>query len=105
MSHRATACRWTLAGGAWRIEALPSLGGNARAFDVDDAGNVVGWSYGTSGPKLPVVWEGGTSIKALGRPKSGEGLALGISATGRWVVGCFQSGGSNASLTAARWRF
>jgi uncharacterized membrane protein len=97
---QSNAVRWTLVGGAWQIEALSSLGGAARAFDADDAGNIVGWSD-VNGVHKPVVWEGGTTVKTLGAPKNSEGLAIGISATGRWVVGYFSTSG----LTAARWRF
>lgn len=104
------AVRWDKVGGTWQVTSLPTLGGNSRAFDVDEEGNIVGWSFPPKGSKkAPVLWTGGTIVNLGSLSSSGEGLAVTISPTGHviagWSVFGNTSNGSVGGNRATRWRF
>jgi probable HAF family extracellular repeat protein len=77
-----------------RTTLLPSLGGTfGQALAVNDAGQVVGYSYNAAGELLPFLYSGGTMTALAG---SGFGQAFDINEKG-WVVG-------EQDLAAFLWR-
>ena len=73
---------------------LPSLGGTyGQAQAINNAGQIVGYSYSAEGELLPFLYSGGTMTALAG---SGFGEALDINERG-WVVGSY-------NLDAYLWR-
>jgi len=94
---------WSLVGGNWQVASLTILGGPSEANDIDEAGNIVGYSTAKGGKQTAVVWLGGTSITSLpGLSSKGSGSALAVAPTGRIAVGQSVRGGNNR---ATRWWF
>jgi probable HAF family extracellular repeat protein len=90
---------WPAAGG--RLE-LPTLGGVRRAaYDVNDGGNAVGWSYDKTGTKKrAVLWPAGGGVEDLGASRKATGAeARAINSDGK-IVGFteFTGGTKRATL-------
>jgi uncharacterized membrane protein len=72
------------------IDALPGLNG-AIAFDVSDAGHVVGSSMLNQGSGLPFIWTAGGGMQPIPLPAgTTQGSARGVNSSG-WVVGTASS--------------
>jgi probable HAF family extracellular repeat protein len=54
-----------------KVVELPTLGGDSRALDINNHGQIVGWSRAEGGEAHPVLWENG-EIQDLGLFKVGE---------------------------------
>jgi probable HAF family extracellular repeat protein len=54
-----------------KIVELPTLGGDSRALDINNHGQIVGWSKAAGGEAHPVLWEN-DEIQDLGLFKAGK---------------------------------
>jgi hypothetical protein len=74
----------------FEVGALPGMNG-ALAFDVSNAGHVVGSSMLNQGSGLPFIWTAGGGIQPIPLPVgTSQGIARGVNANG-WVVGIASS--------------
>lgn len=48
---------WERSGTGWDIQALPTLGGDSMANDINALGQIVGWSFTGTGERHAVLWE------------------------------------------------
>lgn len=75
---------------AFEVGALPNANG-ALAFDVSNAGHVVGASMQNQGSGLPFIWTQGTGMTAIPLPTgTTQGSARGVNSSG-WAVGTASS--------------
>jgi len=65
----------------YTITALPGLGGDAFASDVNSRGDVVGWALTADSASHPVLWRGGT-LHELPVPNGRPGRALHVDEAG-----------------------
>ena len=75
---------------AFEVGALPGMNG-ALAFDVSNAGHVVGSSMLNQGSGMPFIWTGGGGMQAIPLPVgTSQGSARGVNSAG-WAVGTASS--------------
>lgn len=77
-------------GAAFEVGALPGANG-ALAFDVGNAGHVVGSSMLNQGSGMPFIWTQGAGMTAIPLPAgTSQGSARGVNSSG-WAVGTASS--------------
>ncbi|HLY65359.1 MAG TPA: Ig-like domain-containing protein, partial [Chloroflexota bacterium] len=90
---------FSAAGGIQILQPLPG-GTQTQAFGINDAGQIAGWSSGTSNG--PVVWNNGVP-QPLPTLFGNGGIANGINSSG-WVVGYCIEPGQSSPAHACLWQ-
>jgi len=100
-----TAVRWFLQGGTWVVESLGHLGGGvSSANDVNDDGQIVGWSRKTSnGNNVAFLWTPGAGMRALGgltpaSKSTASGITNSTGGNGVIIAGWSETQGVNRAV-------
>ncbi|MET9360712.1 hypothetical protein ABZX93_07365 [Streptomyces sp. NPDC006632] len=93
-----------------KLEALPLPSGIQSAFPtaINDAGDIVGWGYGSGGPSIAILWPAsapGTVVKVTGGlPTAGSSRAVGIDQDGTVLVNSYPVGNGTDPNAVYLWR-